>query len=136
MCVGINIKLRDVLNELSSVRIKWLEIGIQLGIDMSELKCFQVSHTVPNPMHLLSDVLTYWMDEHTDVPVSWNSLVAVLKSPSVNEQILAESIHSKYILTTETKADDDVMTKNAETGQFIKTSLASSHRALTLYEDS
>ena len=136
MCVGINIKLRDVLNELSSVRIKWLEIGIQLGIDMSELKCFQVSQTVPNPMHLLSDVLTYWMDEHTDVPVSWNSLVAVLRSPSVNEQILAESIYSKYILTTETKADDDVMTKNAETGQFIKTSLASSHRALTLYEDS
>ena len=78
------------------MKIKWREIGIQLGIELSELKGFEMSHTVAIPLHLLSEVLSYWIDEHTDVPVTWESLITVLKSPSVDENVLAERMHSKY----------------------------------------
>lgn len=55
-----------------------------------------MSQTVPNPLLLLSDVLSYWINEHTDVPVTWESLIVVLKSASISENVLAEKIHSKY----------------------------------------
>lgn len=88
------------------MKIKWLEIGIQLGIDLSELRCFEMSHTVPNPLFLLTDVLSYWINEHTDVPVTWESLVIVLKSASVDEKVLAGKIQSKYCqVNTESKTN-------------------------------
>jgi hypothetical protein len=96
ICTSLGVLLKDAVNELSSVKIKWQEIGIQLDIDVSELTSFQMSHNVATPLILLSEVLSYWIDEHTDVPVTWESLVTVLRSPSVNENVLAERIHSKY----------------------------------------
>ena len=102
----LGVVLKDAINELSSVKIKWFEIGIQLGIDLSELRCFQMSQTVPNPLLLLSDVLSYWIDEHTDVPVSWESLVTVLRSASVDENVLAGKIHTKYCEVSVKKVND------------------------------
>ena len=55
-----------------------------------------MSHTVATPLILLSEVLSYWINEHTDVPVTWESLVTTLKLPSVDESVLAERIYSKY----------------------------------------
>ena len=78
------------------MKIKWCEIGIQLGIEFSELKSFEMSPTGTTPSTLLSEVLSYWISECTDVPVTWESLITVLKSPSVDENVLAERMHSKY----------------------------------------
>ena len=80
--------------ELGDVAHRWFKIGVQLGISRGKLKEFKEIEDDP-----FSAVINYWLNdnvEDTEVPVSWMSIVAALKSSYVGETGLANRISSKY----------------------------------------
>ena len=81
MCVSVP-DLKTVLNELASVKHKWKDICIQLGISNSKLHEFKMSLSRDD---LLTEGIDYWLKSNTDVPTTWESVVAALKSPFVDE---------------------------------------------------
>ena len=85
--------MRTICRELGTVQGEWFKIGIQLGIPRYKLQKF-TNETDP-----LSAVVNYWLQGGVTelvVPISWESIVAALKSEYVGEPGLAERIYSKY----------------------------------------
>ncbi len=92
--------MRAICDALGSIKTKWFEIGIQLGIPRNKLKEFEEER---DP---LSAVVDYWLRENVTepvVPVSWKSIAAALKSKYVGEPGLAELISKKYCQQDDTK---------------------------------
>ena len=93
---GENLNLRNISNELSTVKHKQYEIGIQLGIPRHNLEEFKKERDA------LSASIDYWLKENVEeVPVTWQSIVNALTSPHVDERGLAQRIAKKYCLPTE-----------------------------------
>ena len=84
--------LRAVIAELNEVAHKAHAIGIQLGILMPKLKQFKMLPTD----EIFPEIVNYWLEDNTVVEVSWNSIVAVLESKSVDEGGLANRIKKKF----------------------------------------
>ncbi len=84
--------MRSICNALGSIKTKWFEIGIQLGIRRKKLKEFKRED---DP---LSAVVDYWLTNVVEkaIPKSWHSIVAVLKSDHVGEPGLADEVSRKY----------------------------------------
>ena len=88
-----DLDLKNILVPLESIKTKWFEIGIQLGIPRNKLKELEGED---NP---LSAVIDYWLRgnvRETSVPISWKSIMAALKSEHVGHPELAEQISKKY----------------------------------------
>lgn len=91
-CDMETLNLRNISNELSSVKYKRHKIGIQLGIPFYKLKEFE---TESEPF---SASIDYWLKGNVkEVPVTWQSIVDALLSDSVDEKRLAKKIAQKYI---------------------------------------
>jgi len=87
-----NLDLRTLCRELSSVKHKFIEVGIMLGIPRSKLMEFKMSDYDP-----LSAALDFWLKGNVlDVAVTWGSIVRALQSDYVGESGLAEKIHAAY----------------------------------------
>ena len=86
--------LKTVIEELNDVVCKSNAIGIQLGVPFSKLKSFEFE-ALSNDEKFTS-IVDYWLRDNTNVKVTWNSIVAVLKSVSVDEVVLANRIHKKF----------------------------------------
>ena len=84
--------LRAVITELNRVESKSHAIGIQLGLPFGKLKSFKALPTD----EIFPAIVDYWLEGNTDVEVSWNSIVAVLKSDPIDEVGLADRIHRKF----------------------------------------
>ena len=84
--------LRAVIAELNKVVCKAHAIGIQLGVPFNKLKLFK---TLPTD-EIFPTIIDYWLEGNTDVEVTWNSIVAVLKSDPVDEIGLADRIQQKF----------------------------------------
>lgn len=87
--------MRTLSVELSTVKDKWHEIGIQLGIELSTLSAIEKQH--PGIERQLSETLNFWLEGNTDQLVCWDTILAALKSPTVNKRGLAEELHKKYV---------------------------------------
>ena len=85
--------VRNVTNELSSVKAKWHTIGVQLGIILAKLNEFKHDHQTAD--RCFAEVIDFWLNGNTQVPRSWESLVEVLESPSVDEKGLARRLREK-----------------------------------------
>ena len=76
---------------MGEVVYKWFKIGVQLGIQRGKLMEFG---ELDDP---LSAVVDNWLRGNVEsVPVSWDSIVTVLKTTHVGEPALAERISRKY----------------------------------------
>ena len=95
----VEFDLKTICNVLGKVKTKWFEIGIQLGIPRSKLLEFE---GVRDP---LSAVLDYFLQGNvTDsAPISWQSVVAALRSDYVGEPGLADEVNQQYCPLTEGK---------------------------------
>ena len=83
--------LKNLLNDLAPVKHKWHKICIQLGIPKYKLRQFDDS---------ITDGLDYWLNGNTNVPITWESVVAALNAPDVDEPGLAKTLREKWIETT------------------------------------
>lgn len=92
----MNLNLKSISNELSTVKHKQSKIGIQLGIPLHKLEEFERER---DP---LSASIDYWLKGNVEgVPVTWQSIVDALSSPHVDEKGLAQDIARKYCRPTE-----------------------------------
>ena len=82
---------------------KWFQIGVQLGVSESKLRQIEADyHTLDRRF---SEMISFWLNGNTQVPVSWTSLVQVLESRFVNEKGLANQIREKAGLKLENTKD-------------------------------
>ena len=95
--------MRTICGELGVIAFKWFKIGVELGVSHGKLKEFEQED---DP---LAAVIHYWLDvnvEVLEVPVSWGSIVAALKSSYVGETGLANRISRKYCQQQNTVQDN------------------------------
>ena len=72
---------------------KWFRIGIQLGLSESKLRQIGADyHTVDMRF---TEVISFWLNGNTQVPMSWESLVEVLESRFVDEEGLAMRLRER-----------------------------------------
>ena len=84
---------------------KWRKICIQLGIPNYKLRQFEKDD---DP---IINSLDYWLNGNTDVPITWESVVAALDTPDVDEPGLAKKLREKWTETTN-KATKETIEKD------------------------
>ena len=70
---------------------QWMDIGIGLGLTVSELKCLTISSQGLKPKDYFYHIFTVWK-ERMIVSYSWRKINQVLKSPSVGQIRLATDL--------------------------------------------
>ena len=83
----------SVTNELVSVMAKWYHIGVQLGVDDTQLEKIEKDYQETD--RRFSEVIKFWLRGNTSAAVSWKSLVEVLETPFVREKGLAKTLRQK-----------------------------------------
>lgn len=58
-------KLKDISNELAPIKLKWKELGRELGIAEEQFEVF--TRTFTSPAVLLCEVLYFWLSGNTSV---------------------------------------------------------------------
>ena len=85
---------RAAFSALYSVRHKWFNIGMQLGISSFQLKIIETNS--PGSKERLQAMLEYWMNNVVVPQPSWKVLVNSLKVPTVGESMLAKELEEEY----------------------------------------
>ena len=73
---------------------KWYLFGQQLDIPASKLNTF---NSESSPEQCFSMVFSTWKHSLSRTPITWATVLAVLKSPSINEQLLAKELSDKEL---------------------------------------
>ena len=108
--------MRTVCNALGSIKTKWFEIGIQLGIARNKLLEFKNEH---DPLSAIMDYCLRGNVAKSTAPISWDSIVAALKSDHVGEPGLAEQISKKYYHQEDTKLNKGLDPYNLATNSYF-----------------
>ena len=89
----------DLMNDVAAViPAKWCEFGQQLDIKPGILCGFEQQNN-KNCLRCFSDVFDKWMTSLTRTPISWATVIDVLKSAIIDEQKLAKEIIDKHKLS-------------------------------------
>ena len=87
-------QLREVVGLLWSARLKWHNLGLELGIHETELKVIQANH--PNDVEAcFTEMLSHWLKMIQPAP-SYQALVEACSRPSVKCYKLASEIAKKH----------------------------------------
>ena len=96
-CVGqltIN-NLRTVQSAVWEARVKWLYIGLELGLNRDTLDAIKKKN--PNITdNCFTEMLTVWL-KMVNPPPTWSALADALKLPTVGYGQLGEQVESKYV---------------------------------------
>ena len=86
------------MNELDEVRAKWYELGVQLRMEVSDLKAIQSQYqNSPNmPSACLHQMLSDWLTKQVSPPPTWQIVVEALSSPAVDKPDLAQKLQKLY----------------------------------------
>ena len=91
--------LRQVYNEVSSLKAKYYELGIALGLPAGELDAVK-SANHHNIDHALTQVLLLWLRGKSAAsetqPPTWQSLVRAVDSRTCGNHMLAMTIASRH----------------------------------------
>ena len=77
---------------------KWYAFGEQLDIKPGILRSFEQRNN-KDCLRCFSDVFDKWMTGLTRTPISWATVIDVLKSACIDEQKLAKEIIDKHKLS-------------------------------------
>jgi hypothetical protein len=84
--------LRDVLRAVWEARVKWFNIGLELGVSPGTLNAIKKNNS-QDPDNCLTAMLEYWLNNGEPKP-SWAAVANALKSPIVGYAQLAEELHA------------------------------------------
>ena len=101
--------MKELLNELHTVRASWYLIGLQLEIPHTTLDCLKQNHS--DPSDLMCEVLKYWFKTAVDPRPSWEGVVAALRSPIVDKKYIAEKLESMYCASVQHVKESNGFTK-------------------------
>lgn len=79
-------------NELKTVKVKYSEIGIQLGLKLEKIREIELDHSTTD--RRFTEVLNFWLEGNTAMVVSWKTIVDALKNMDKAE--LATHLHKSY----------------------------------------
>ena len=88
--------IRYVIEALTEVKLKWFQIGLQLGLPHSTLDCIE-SKCSNNYDKALYEMIKEWLKLVSDQPHTWNDIVHTLTLQSVNEGRIADKIEKQWI---------------------------------------
>ena len=93
-------KMSDLADRVAAIiPDKWKSVAIQLQIGMGAINAvFRDEH---NSFDRFMSILDMW-ERSSSLPFTWNTLVNVLKSPSVNEKVLAKELERVFCGVDET----------------------------------
>ena len=83
----------DLVNELDPVSYKYHEIGLQLGVTLEKLKEIDCLYTKSKDK--LREVITERLKQAQ--PLTWPSIVSILRADSIKENDLASRLENKYV---------------------------------------
>ena len=84
---------------MNDTRVKWYEIGLQLGVSVGTLDAIKKdNHTTSD---CLIKTITIWLKTCPSLP-TWSNIVNALRSCTVGEVRLAEDLETKYCSTQDT----------------------------------
>ena len=93
--------MTNLLDDLVTVVDKWDLIGVKLEIKLSFLKELEQQYK-NNPRRCLIEMLQYWLDGNVPSAImEWETIIAVLRSPTIDEAGLAERIYKDNLLQQE-----------------------------------
>lgn len=92
-CVGFQ-EINDVHISVRRSKEKWEIIGSGLGLSESLLKQIKIDQN-NMPDKCLYSALDVWLHGKTNQAVTWRVLLNILKSPEINESVLADKIANK-----------------------------------------
>ena len=76
---------------------KWKKVGVALGLTLAQIDAIEELR-VADPIGCFSEVFTHWQQMSTlQQPVSWTTLVTVLRSQYVGEERLADFLHKTFV---------------------------------------
>ena len=87
--------LRTVRDAVWDARTKWMNIGIELDLQQSDLTAIEAAHR-SDIGRCLTEMLTLWLKQ-VDPPPTWSKMVAALQHRIIGEGELAEQVESKYV---------------------------------------
>ena len=83
--------LPKVFRELNAVSNKWFALGVSLNANGFTLDA--AHHSTPSDC--LREMLNHWLKQ-VDPQPCWSAIVAALRSPTMNEPQLAQTLDIKY----------------------------------------
>ena len=103
MALSKDLQLPAVLNELSEVRQRWFDIGLQLKLGYSELKSIEDKYRGDH-YNCLREMIAAWFQKTPSSQSSktWLTLANALREPSLGYDELATKIEEKYCQTVTT----------------------------------
>ena len=86
-----------VYGEVMSARSNWFNFGLELGLEVYELK--EIERDNPHSTdRCFINCLEMWL-RGSHQPPTWSAVVEALRSPTVGHDGLADRIEEKYIMT-------------------------------------
>ena len=92
-----------LLKLLAGISYLWFDIGEALQVPFSELMNLRCS--MDSGSTKLSLVLQYWIDQHT-TDVTWNTIIAAIKSETINQIEVGEKIRRHVLSINEGDASN------------------------------
>ena len=86
-------ELIDLLNDLQGKATKWYGIGVQLHMPTDELDVIKCDSN--GVEECFRNMLIKWRSK-TRLPPTWRALIVALKTPAVDEQVLAENLEARF----------------------------------------
>ena len=78
------LNLKTVYNILYDIRRQWIDIGVNLEIDITKLG--EIKDKYDKPGDCLREMIIIWLKKEP----TWKALADALRSPSVNEEKVAK----------------------------------------------
>ena len=84
-------------NVATQIPTKWRGVGLALGLRQSQIDAIE-EQCLADPLDCFSCVFSHWQQLSTpQQPVSWTTLVTVLRSQYVGEEDLADFLEETFI---------------------------------------
>ena len=90
--------LQKVQSDLWNARTRWRNLGDALGIHASSIDTIAMKHR-DDPVDCFREMLSEWLRGGSTPPRTWNTIVAALKTDTVDLGSIADEIERKYNLT-------------------------------------
>lgn len=89
--------MRHVLNEVSTLKAKYYQLGLAVGVPPSELDAVRSTYN-QDKSQALAEVLHTWLRGVGELP-TWQNLVKAIDSPACGpDHALAKEIASRHLL--------------------------------------
>ena len=87
--------LKTVRKAVWGARTKWMDIGLELDLDVTDLTAIDATHR-GDVGRCFIEMLTLWLKQ-VDPPPTWSTMVAALQEPIIGYGDIAEQVENKYV---------------------------------------